>query len=141
MWKEIINEYLFELRNELSELGSNIWCSLKTKKWLIILSSIVLFILGCFIWEPLFLLTLVSIIMLCATFCIMLIPFTLSILTIILFHLECLDDEEQKYPVLTTTVSFICGFIVFCITTYFAYDVAIRDMWYQPELWNQILNL
>lgn len=142
MWKENIKEYFFELGNELSELSSNILNTLKTKKWIMILSGIILFILGCFIWRPLCLLIITGAFMLCATFSIMLIPFILSILTILLFHLGCLDgDEYYKYPLLTTTVSFICGFIVLGLTTYTAYDIAIRDLWYQPELWNQILSL
>lgn len=140
-FKYIIKEYFFELGNDLSELGSNIWKALTTKKWIIVVLSILLFILGCFIWKPLCLLTLASLFMAMATFCIMLIPCTLTALCFILFHLHSLDGDEPKYPVLNGTVSIICAIVVFVFTTYLAYDWVIRDMWYQPELWNGILNL
>lgn len=38
-------------------------------------------------------------------------------------------------------LSVICSIIVFVFTTYLAYDLAIRDLWYQPELWSEILKL
>jgi hypothetical protein len=140
-FKYIVQEYFFELGNELSELGSNIWKALTTKKWIMIVSGIILFILGCFIWRPLCLLTITGLFLLCATFCIMLIPITLAVATYILFHLSVLDGEVEKYPVLNETLSIICSIAVFVFTTYLAYDCAIRDLWYQPELWSEILKL
>lgn len=137
----IIKEYFFELCNELSELGSNTWKALTTKKWMIVELCIILFITGCFIWEPLFLLTLTSMFMLMVTFCVMSIPIILTAFCYISFHLDVLDGNEPKYPVLNETLSIICSIIVFVFTTYLAYDLAIRDLWYQPELWNEILNL
>lgn len=140
-FKYIVQEYFFELGNELSELGSNIWKALTTKKWIMIVSGIILFILGCFIWRPLCLLTLASLFMAMATFCVMLIPCILTAFCFISFHLHSLDGDEPKYPVLNETVSIICSIAVFVFTTYLAYDLAIRDLWYQPELWNEILTL
>lgn len=140
-FKYIVQEYFFELGNELSELGSNIWKALTTKKWIMIVSGIILFILGCFIWRPLCLLTITGAFMLCATFCVMLIPIILTAITFISFHLSSLDGDDEKYPVLNATLSVICSIVVFVFATYFAYDWAIRDLWYQPELWNEILNL
>lgn len=137
----VIKDYFFELCNELSELGSNIWKALTTKKWMIIELCIVLFITGCFIWKPLFLLTLTSMFMLMVTFCVMSIPIILTTFFYVLFHLDILDGNEPKYPVLNETLSIICSIVVFVIITYLAYDMAIRDLWYQPELWNEILNL
>ena len=140
-FKYIVQEYFFELGNELSELGSNIWKALTTKKWIMIVSGIILFILGCFIWRPLCLLTIAGAFMLCATFCVMLIPIILTAVCYISFHLVVLDGDEPKYPVLNETISIICSIAVFVFATYLAYDWAIRDLWYQPELWNGILNL
>lgn len=140
-FKYIVQNYFFELGNELSELGSNIWKALTTKKWIMIVSGIILFILGCFIWKPLCLLTITGVFMLCATFCVMLIPIILTAITFMLFHLSSLDGDDEKYPLLNFTLSVICSIVVFVFTTYFAYDWAIRDLWYQPELWNEILNL
>lgn len=137
----VIKEYFFELCNELSELGSNTWKALTTKKWMIVELCIILFITGCFIWEPLFLLTLTSMFMLMVTFCVMSIPIILTVFCYISFHLDVLDGNEPKYPVLNETLSIICSIVVFVFTTYLAYDLAIRDLWYQPELWNEILNL
>lgn len=136
-----IKEYFFELGNELSELGSNILNTLKTKKWIMILSGIILFILGCFIWRPLFLLTITSAVMLCATFCVMSVPLIISVFIFISFHLNVIEGRDVKYPLINETLSVICSIIVFIFTTYLAYDLAIRDLWYQPELWNGILNL
>jgi hypothetical protein len=140
-FKYEIKEYFFELGNELSELGSNILNTLKTKKLIMIVSGIILFILGCFIWRPLFLLTLTSAFMLCATFCVMLVPFIISVFIFISFHLKGIEGRDVKYPLLNATLSVICSIIVFVFTTYLAYDSAIRDLWYQPELWNEIINL
>lgn len=137
-FKYIVKDYFFELGNELSELGSNIWKALTTKKWIMILSGIILFILGCFIWKPLCLLTITGAFMLCATFCVMLVPFIISVFIFVLFHLE---GRDMKYPLLYATISVICSIIVFVFATYLAYDVAIRDLWYQPELWSEILKL
>ena len=140
-FKYIVQEYFFEIGNELSELGSNIWKALKTKKWIVIVSGIILYILGCFIWKPLCPLTITGAFMLMATFCVMLIPITLTACCYILIHLDVLDGDVPKYPVLNETLSIICSIVVFVFTTYLAYDWAIRDMWYQPELWSEILTL
>lgn len=138
---DIIKLYFSELGEEISELLSNILNTLKTKKWIMILSGIILFILGCFIWRPLCLLTITGAFMLGATFCIMLIPIILTAFCYISFHLDVLDGDDPKYPVLNETISIICSIAVFVFTTYLAYDLAIRDLWCQPELWNEILNL
>lgn len=140
-FKYIVKDYFFELGNELSELGSNIWKALTTKKWIMIVSGIILYILGCFIWKPLCSLTITGAFMLCATFGVMLIPVILTTVCYISFHLNVLDGDEPKYPVLNETLSIICSIVVFVFTTYLAYDWAIRDLWYQPELWSEILKL
>ena len=140
-FKYIVQDYFFELGNELSELGSNIWKALTTKKCIMILSGIILFILGCFIWKPLCLLTITGAFMLCATFCVMLVPFIISLFIFILFHLNGIEGRGEKYPLLNATLSVICSIIVFVFATYLAYDLAIRDLWYQPELWSEILKL
>ena len=140
-FKYIVQEYFFELGNELSELGSNIWKALTTKKWIIVELCIILFITGCFIWKPLCLLTLTSVFKLMETFCLMSIPITLTVCCYILFHLGVLDGDEPKYPVLNETLSIICSIVVFVFTTYLVYNWAIRDIWYQPELWSEILKL
>ena len=138
---EIIKIYFCGLGEEISELLSNIWNTMKTKKWIIVELCIIAFMLGCFIWRPLCLLTITGLFMLGATFCIMLIPITISVAIFISFHLSSLDGDDEKYPLLNATLSVICSIIVFVFTTYLAYDFAIRDLWYQPELWNEILNL
>lgn len=135
-----IKDYFFELGNELSELGTNIWNKLRTKKWNIILLCIALFILGCYIWKPLLLLTITGAFMLLATLAVMAVPCMITVCCYILFHLSSINDAP-KYPILNETLSIICSFVVFLITTYMSYDIAIRDMWYQPELWKEILNL
>lgn len=136
-----IKLYFFELGEEISELLSNILKALTTKKCMIVILCIILFITGCFVWKPLFLLTLTSMFMLMATFSVMLIPIILTTCCYILFHFDVLDDDVPKYPVLNETVSIICYIAVFVFTTYLAYDWAIRDLWYQPELWSEILKL
>ena len=135
-----IKDYFFELGNEMSELGTNIWNKLRTKKWNIILLCIALFILGCYIWKPLLLLTITGAFMLLATLAVMAVPCMITVCCYILFHLSSINDAP-KYPILNETLSIICSFVVFLITTYMSYDIAIRDMWYQPELWKEILNL
>ena len=140
-FKNIVKYYFFELGNELSELLTNIWITLTTKKWIIVELCIIAFILGCFIWRPLCILTITGLFMMLETLCVMLIPIILTIVCVILFNLHSLDGEEPKYPILNTTLCFICSIIVFCISTYLSYDWAIRDIWYKPELWNQILSL
>lgn len=137
----IIKIYFNELGEEIRELLSNILNTLKTKKWIMIISGIILFILGCFIWKPLCILTITGAIMLYLTFCVMLIPIIFAIITYILFRLSTLDGNNEKYPLLNETLSIICSIIVFVFITYLAYDLTIRDIWYQPELWNEILNL
>ena len=132
-----IKLYFFELGEEIRELLSNIWKAFTTKKWKIVILCIILFITGCFVWKPLFLLTLTSMFMLVATFCVMLIPIILTASTFCYISFYFLP----KYPVLNETVSIICSIAVFVFTTYLAYDLAIRDLWYQPELWSEILKL
>lgn len=142
--KESINFiklYFWDLKEELKELGSNILNGLKTKKWTIILSIILLFILGCFIWKPLFPLVFVSFILITFTIAIMLIPLTCSGFGLILFNLDFIDDELPKYPMLQLTLGIICAIVIFCFATSIAWDVAIKDIWVQPEMWNEILNL
>lgn len=137
--KELINFikiYFWNLKDELKELGSTILNGLKTKKWIIIISIILLFILGCFIWKPLFPLIFVSFILLTFTIAIMFIPLTCSAFGFIVFNLEL-----TKYPMLQLTLGIICAIVIFCFATSIAWDVAIKDMWVQPEMWNEILNL
>ena len=134
---DIIKIYFCRLGEEISELLSNIWKAMKTKKWITIVSGIILFITGCFVWKPLCLLTILAFIKLFLTICIMLIPLILTLICLSFF----LEIEEPKYPILTCTLSFICILGVFIISTYFAYDLMIRDIWYQPELWSEIINL
>ena len=142
--KESINfikTYFWELQEEIKELGSNILNGLKTKKWTIILSIILLFILGCFIWKPLFPISFTGFMMLMISICIMIIPITCAVLLFILFHLDCLDDEDTKYPILRLTLGFICSILTLCGTSYMAWEIALKDMWINPEIWNEILNL
>ena len=141
MLKEIVKNYFFDLGNELSELGSNICNKITTKKWLIILSSIVLFILGCFIWKPLFPITIVGFMMLMISLCIMIIPITSAVLVFILFHLECLGNEYVKYPVLQFTLATICSILTLCGTSYLTWDIALRDMWINPEMWRELISM
>lgn len=136
-----IKIYFGALGEELGELFSNIWNNIKTVKWIIILSSILLFTIGCFIWKPLLPISIVGFIMLMISICIMITPITCAVLVFILFHLDCLDNEEAKYPILQFTLGVICSILTLCGTSYLAWDLALRDMWINPEIWNQILNL
>lgn len=136
-----IKIYFGALGEELGELFSNIWNNIKSVKWIIILSSILLFTIGCFIWNPLFAITIVGFMMLMISFCIMIIPTTCSVLVFILFNLDCLDDEEAKYPILQLTLGVICSILTLCFTSYLAWDIALKDMWINPEMWNELLNL
>lgn len=138
---DIIKFYFKALGEELGELFSNIWNNIKTLKWIIILSSILLFTIGCFIWKPLLPISFVVFIMLMISLCIMIIPITCTVLVFILFHLNCLDDEDEKYPILQLTLGFICSILTLCLTSYFVWDVALRDVWINPEMWNELLNL
>ena len=126
---------------ELGELFSNIWNNIKSVKWIIILSSILLFTIGCFIWKPLFAVSIVGLIMLMISCCVMIIPITCTVLTFILFHLDCLDNEDAKYPILQFTLGVIFSILTLCITSYFVWDVALRDIWINPEMWSELLNL
>jgi xanthine/uracil permease len=138
---DIIKFYFITLGEELGELFSNIWNNIKTVKWIIILSSILVFTIGCFIWKPLFPISIVGFMMLMISICVMLIPITCSVLSFILFHLDCLDNEEAKYPILQLTLGVICSIVVLCGTSYLAWDIALKDMWINPEMWNELLNL
>lgn len=142
--KESINFikiYFWNLKEELKALSSNILNGLKTKKWTIILSIILLFILGCFIWKPLFPLLFISFILSMLTVVIMFIPLIFSLCGFILFNLDFIDDELPKYPMLQLTLGIICAIVIFCFATIIAWDVAIKDMWVQQEIWNELLNL
>ena len=136
-----IKIYFGALGEELGELFSNIWNNIKTVKWIIILSSILLFTIGCFIWKPLFTISIVSFMMLMISFCIMIIPITCAVLVFILFHLDCLDDEEAKYPILQFTLGVICSILTLCGTSYLAWDIALKDMWINPEMWSELINI
>lgn len=136
-----IKIYFGALGEELSELFSNIWNNIKTVKWIIILSSILLFTIGCFIWNPLFAISIVSFMMLMISFCIMIIPITCSVLVFILFHLDSLDDEDPKYPILQFTLGVICSILTLCGTSYLTWDIALRDMWINPEMWSELINI
>ena len=136
-----IKIYFGALGEELGELFSNIWNNIKSVKWIIILSSILLFTIGCFIWKPLFPISLVGFMMLMISFCIMIIPITCAILVFILFHLDCLDDEEAKYPILQFTLGVICSILTLCATSYLAWDIALKDMWINPEMWSELINI
>ena len=136
-----IKIYFEALGEELGELFSNIWNNIKSVKWIIILSSILLFTIGCFIWKPLFPISIVSFMMLMISFCIMIIPITCAVLVFILFHLDCLDDEEAKYPILQFTLGVICSILTLCATSYLAWDIAFKDMWINPEMWSELINI
>lgn len=139
--KNYIKIYFGALAEEFGELFLNIWNNIKSVKWIIILSSILLFTIGCFIWNPLFAITIVGFMMLMISFCIMIIPITCAVLVFILFHLDCLDDEEPKYPLIQFTLGVICSILTLCGTSYLAWDIALKDMWINPEMWNELLNL
>lgn len=136
-----IKIYFSALGEELGELFSNIWNNIKSVKWIIILSSILLFTIGCFIWNPLFAITIVGFMMLMISFCIMIIPITCAVLVFILFHLDCLDDEEAKYPILQFTLGVICSILTLCFTSYLAWDIALKDIWINPEMWSELINI
>lgn len=136
-----IKIYFGALGEELDELFSNIWNNIKSVKWIIILSSILVFTIGCFIWKPLFPISIVSFMMLMISFCIMIIPITCAVLVFILFHLDCLDDEDAKYPVLQFTLGVICAILTLCATSYLAWDIALKDMWINPEMWSELINI
>ena len=136
-----IKIYFLALGEEFSELFSNIWNNIKSVKWIIILSGILLFTIGCFIWNPLFAITIVGFMMLMISFIIMIIPITCAVLVFILFHLDCLDDEEPKYPILQFTLGVICAILTLCGTSYMAWDIVLKDMWINPEMWSELLNL
>ena len=136
-----IKIYFGALGEELGELFSNIWNNIKSVKWIIIISSILLFTIGCFIWKPLFPISIVSFMMLMISFCIMIIPITCAVLVFILFHLDCLDDEEAKYPILQFTLGVICSILTLCATSYLAWDIALKDMWINPEMWSELINI
>lgn len=136
-----IKIYFGALGEELGELFSNIWNNIKSVKWIIILSSILLFTIGCFIWKPLFPISIVGFMMLMISFCIMIIPITCAVLVFILFHLDCLDDEEAKYPILQFTLGVICSILTLCATSYLAWDIALKDMWINPEMWSELINI
>lgn len=136
-----IKIYFGALGEELGELFSNIWNNIKSVKWIIILSSILLFTIGCFIWKPLFPISLVGFMMLMISFCIMIIPITCAVLVFILFQLDCLDDEEAKYPILQFTLGVICSILTLCATSYLAWDIALKDMWINPEMWSELINI
>lgn len=138
---DVIKFYFTTLGEELGELFSNIWNNIKTVKWIIILSSILVFTIGCFIWKPLFPISIVGFMMLMISFCAMLIPITCSVLSFILFHLDCLDDEDAKYPILQLTLGVICSIVILCGTSYLVWNIALKDMWINPELWSEILKL
>lgn len=139
--KNYIKIYFGALGEELGELFSNIWNNIRSLKWIIILSSILLFTIGCFVWKPLLPISFVGFMMLMISICIMIVPITCAVIVFILFHLDCLDDEEAKYPILQLTLGFICSILTLGWTTYFAWDVALRDMWINPQMWNELLNL
>lgn len=135
-----IKIYFGALGEEFGELFSNIWNNIKSVKWIIILSSILLFTIGCFIWNPLLLISIVGFMMLMISFCIMIIPITCAVLVFILFHLDCLDDEEPKYPLIQLTLGVICAILTLCGTSYLAWDIALRDMWINPEMWSELIS-
>lgn len=136
-----IKIYFGALGEELGELFSNIWNNIKSVKWIIILSGILLFTIGCFIWKPLLPISLVGFMMLMISFCIMIIPITCAVLVFILFHLDCLDNEEAKYPILQFTLGVIFSILTLCGTSYLAWDIALKDMWINPEMWSELINI
>lgn len=144
MWKEIVKDYFSELGNELYELGSNIWNNIKSIKCIIILSSILLFTIGCFIWKPLLPITVIMFLMLIISICIMIVPITCTALVFMLFLLDCLNEYTNypiNYPILRLTLGFICSILTLCLTSYFVWDVALRDMWINPEMWNELISI
>lgn len=138
---DIIKFYFTTLGEELCEMFSNIWNNIKSVKWIIILSSILLFTIGCFIWKPLFAISIIGFMMLMISICIMIIPITCAVLVFILFHLDCFDDEDAKYPILQLTLGVIFSILTLCITSYLTWDIALRDMWINPEMWSELINI
>lgn len=138
---DIIKFYFISLGEELSELFSNIWNNIKSVKWIMILSGILSFTIGCFIWKPLLPISIVGFMMLMISLCIMIIPITCAVLVFILFHLDSLDDEDPKYPILQLTLGVICSILTLCITSYLTWDIALRDMWINPEMWSELINI
>jgi hypothetical protein len=136
-----IKFYFKALGEELGELFLIIWDNIKSVKWIIILSSILLFAIGCFIWKPLFGISMAVLMMLMISLCIMIIPIACAVLLFILFHLNCLDDEDAKYPILQFTLAVIFSILTLCGTSYLAWNIALKDMWINPEMWNELLNL
>lgn len=134
-----IKEYFYILREEIKELLSNILNGLKTKKWTTIL--LISFILGCFVWTPLFPLICISFILLMVTTLIMFVILTCSLFGFILFNLHFYDGELPKYPILQLTLGIIFAILIFCISTSIICDTIIKDLWLQPEMWNEILTL
>ena len=138
---DFIKFYFTTLGEELGELFSNIWNNIKSVKWIIILSSILLFTIGCFIWKPLFPISIIGFMMLIISIVTMVIPITCAVSVFILFHLDCLDDEDAKYPILQLTLGVIFAILTLCGTSYLAWDIALRDMWINPEMWNELINI
>jgi hypothetical protein len=136
-----IKFYFKALGEELGELFLIIWDNIKSVKWIIILSSILLFAIGCFIWKPLFGISMAVLMMLMISLCIMIIPIACAVLLFILFHLDRLDDEDAKYPILQFTLAVIFSILTLCGTSYLAWNIALKDMWINPEMWSELLNL
>lgn len=136
-----IKIYFGALSAELGELFSNIWNNIKSVKWIITLSSILLFTIGCFIWKPLLLISIVSFTMLMISLCIMIIPISCAVLAFALFHLDCLDNKDPKYPILQFTLGVICSILTLCFTSYLVWDIALKDMWINPEMWSELINI
>ena len=134
-----IKEYFCGLKEELKELGSNMLNGFKIKKWTIII--LILFILGCFILKPLFPLICLIFILLMVTILIIVIILTCSSFGFMLCNLDWFDNGSPKYPILQLTLGIICAIVIFCFATYISWNLAIKDLWVQPEMWKEILNL
>ena len=72
---------------------------------------------------------------------IMFIILTCSLFGFILFNLHFYDGELPKYPILQLTLGIICAILIFCISTSIIWDHVIKDLWLQPEMWNEILTV
>lgn len=135
----MIKSILEQLKNELSDLYVEAYNWIRKRKNLTIVSFILLYIIICFIWKPLFPLTIVCCVSLIFTIIIMLFP---TICAFLIFFLPYIENEgkKEKYPILKLLVVFLLALTVFIFGTYFMYDVALKEIWITAP-WKHILNL
>lgn len=135
----MIENILEQLKIELSDLYVEVYNWIRKRKNLTIVFSILLYIIMCFIWKPLFPLTIVCCLSLIFTIIIMLFPIIGAFLTFFLPYIEN-EGKKEKYPILKLLVVFLLALTVFIFGTYFMYDVALKEIWMTAP-WKHILNL